>query len=151
MGFSRMRRKWFKICLGFDYNYLCTYDLYSPVLDACISIIRASGRGLGPGIREFSGPCEMASSWKASAIWGPKNSRIPGPNPIPLALLMDMHASKTLCTGLYKSLVHRWFYEHENPLMGLRGPDGEGGKVGSRRGRSEGAELEGENKRGGGA
>ncbi len=46
-------------------NYLCTYDLYSPVhnvLDACISIIRASGRGLGPGIREFFGPCEMASS-----------------------------------------------------------------------------------------
>jgi hypothetical protein len=33
------------------YNYLCTYDLYSPVLnvlDACISITRASGRGLGP-------------------------------------------------------------------------------------------------------
>ncbi len=46
-------------------NYLCTYDLYSPVhnvLDACISITGASGRGLGPGIREFFGPCEMASS-----------------------------------------------------------------------------------------
>jgi hypothetical protein len=30
--------------------YLCTYDLYSPVhyvLDACISITRGSGRGLG--------------------------------------------------------------------------------------------------------
>ncbi len=29
-------------------NYLCTYDLYSPVhnvLDACISIMRGSGRG----------------------------------------------------------------------------------------------------------
>jgi hypothetical protein len=24
------------------------------------------------------------------------------PNPLPLALVMDMHASKTLCTGLYK-------------------------------------------------
>ncbi len=48
-----------------QYNYLCTYDLYSPVhnvLDACICITRASGRGLGPGIREFFGPCEMASS-----------------------------------------------------------------------------------------
>jgi hypothetical protein len=36
----------------FHYNYLCTYDLYSPmhnVLDACIAITRASGRGLGPG------------------------------------------------------------------------------------------------------
>ncbi len=34
------------------------YDLYSPehyVLDACISITRRSGRGLGPGIREFFG------------------------------------------------------------------------------------------------
>ncbi len=38
-----------------DFNYLCTYILYSPahnVLDACISIT-ASWRGLGPGIREF--------------------------------------------------------------------------------------------------
>jgi hypothetical protein len=47
------------------FNYLCTYDLYSPVhnvLDACISIMKGSGRGLGPGIIEFFGPCEMASS-----------------------------------------------------------------------------------------
>ncbi len=33
----------------------------------------------------------------------PKKSQIPGPNPLPLALVMNMHASKTLCTGLYKS------------------------------------------------
>jgi hypothetical protein len=42
-----------------DINYLCTYDLYSPVhnvLDACISITRGSRRGLGPGIPEFLGP-----------------------------------------------------------------------------------------------
>jgi len=47
------------------FSYLCTYVLYSPVhnvLDACISITRASGRGWGPGNREFLGPCEMASS-----------------------------------------------------------------------------------------
>ncbi len=46
-------------------NYLCTYDLYSPVhnvLDACISITRGSGRGLGPGILEFFGLCEMVTS-----------------------------------------------------------------------------------------
>jgi hypothetical protein len=46
-------------------NYLCTYDLYSPVhnvWDACISITRGSGRWLGPGIQEFFGPCEMALS-----------------------------------------------------------------------------------------
>ncbi len=37
----------------------CTYDLYSHVhnvLDACISITWASGRGLGPWILEFLGP-----------------------------------------------------------------------------------------------
>ncbi len=34
---------------------------------------------------------------------GPKKSRFPGPNPLPLALVMDLHASKTLCTGPYKS------------------------------------------------
>jgi hypothetical protein len=46
-------------------NYLCTYDLYRPVhnvLDACISIMWGSGRGLGPGIPEFFGPCEMETS-----------------------------------------------------------------------------------------
>ncbi len=40
-------------------NYLCTYDLYSPmhkVLDVCISITRGSGRGLGPGISSFLSP-----------------------------------------------------------------------------------------------
>jgi hypothetical protein len=40
-------------CSVQGYNsYLCTYGLYSPVhnvLDTCISITRASGRGLGPG------------------------------------------------------------------------------------------------------
>jgi hypothetical protein len=50
----------------------------------------------------------------------------------------------------HKSLVHRWGYEPENPLIRLWGPDGGGGEVRSRRGRSEGAELEGESKRGGG-
>ncbi len=48
--------------------YACTYDLYSQVhnvLDACISIARGNGRGLGPGIREFFGPCEMANPGKS--------------------------------------------------------------------------------------
>jgi len=46
-------------------SYLCTYDLYGSVhnvFDAFRSITRASGRGLGPGNREFFGPSEMASS-----------------------------------------------------------------------------------------
>jgi hypothetical protein len=42
---------------------------------------RASGRGLDPGNWEFFGPCEMASSQKASAISVPKKSRFPGPPP----------------------------------------------------------------------
>jgi hypothetical protein len=46
----------YKGIVPLDYNYLCTYDLYSPVhnvLDACIFITRGSGRGLGPVILEF--------------------------------------------------------------------------------------------------
>jgi hypothetical protein len=33
---------------------------------------------------------------------GPKYSQGPGPNPLPLAFVKDMHASKTLRRGLYK-------------------------------------------------
>jgi hypothetical protein len=50
---------------GVSSSYLCTYDLYGPVrnvFDACKYIMRAIGRGLGPGKREFFGSCEMASS-----------------------------------------------------------------------------------------
>jgi hypothetical protein len=36
------------------------------------SITRTNGRGLGPGNRDFFGPCEMASSRQASAIWAQK-------------------------------------------------------------------------------
>jgi hypothetical protein len=36
-----------------------------------------------------------------------------GVGPFPLALVRDMHASKTLCTELYKSWVYRWFYAQE--------------------------------------
>jgi hypothetical protein len=43
------------------------------VFDAGRYITRGSGRGMGPGNGEFFGPCEMASSRQASAIWGPKN------------------------------------------------------------------------------
>jgi hypothetical protein len=47
---------------------------------------------------------QMALAYRLDAIsQGPKNSRIPGPNPLPLPLVMNMHASKTLCTGMYKS------------------------------------------------
>ncbi len=52
---------------------------------------------------EFFG-LQMALSYRLDAIsQSPKNSRIPEPNPLPLPLVMDMHASKTLCTGPNKS------------------------------------------------
>jgi hypothetical protein len=60
---------------------------------------RASGRGLGFGILEFFGP-QIALANQVDAIsQGPKNSRIPGPYPLPLALVMDMHASKHYARG----------------------------------------------------
>ncbi len=37
---------------------------------------------------------------------------------------MDMHASKKLCTGLYKSKVHRWFYAQEAHKGGFRAHTG---------------------------
>jgi len=76
-------------------------------LDVCISITWGSGRGLGPGILVFFWP-QMALAYLLNAIsQGPKNSGIPGPNPLPLPQVMYMHPFKTLCTGLYKSQVHK--------------------------------------------
>jgi hypothetical protein len=61
------------------------------------------GGGWALEIEIFLGP-KMALAYRLNAIsQSPKNSRFPGPNPLPLALIMDMHAFKTLCTGLYKS------------------------------------------------
>ncbi len=63
-------------------NYLWTYDLHvHNAFDAGKSITRANGKGLGPGDQDYFGPCKMASSRQASAIWGPKKSIFPGPNP----------------------------------------------------------------------
>ncbi len=58
------------------------------------------GRGLGSEILEFIRP-QMALAYRLEAIsQGPKNSHIPGQKPLPLALVMDMHASKTLFFAL---------------------------------------------------
>ncbi len=51
------------------------------------------GGGWAPGILEFFGP-QMALAYRLDAVsQGLKNSRIPGPNALPLALTMF-----TLCT-----------------------------------------------------
>ncbi len=71
---------------------------------------------------EVGGGWKWKKKWKMELAYrlvpilqGPKNSGIPGPNPLPLPQVMYMHPSKTLCTGLYKSQVHRLFYAHEPP------------------------------------
>ncbi len=65
------------------------------------------GEGLGPGIPEFFGP-QMELAYRLIPIsQGPKNSGIPVPNPLPPPHEMYMHPSKTFCTGLYKSQVHK--------------------------------------------
>jgi hypothetical protein len=65
--------------------HLCTSDLYVlcvMIFYACRSITWASG---------------MALAYRLDAIpQGLKNSQFPGPNPLPLALVMDMHASKII-------------------------------------------------------
>jgi hypothetical protein len=48
------------------------------------------GGGWSPSNLEFFGP-QMALAYLLNAI-----SRSPGPNPLPIALVMDMHAFKTL-------------------------------------------------------
>ncbi len=54
---------------------------------------------------------QMALAYRLDAIsQGPKNSGIPGPNPLQLPHVMYIHASKTLCTGVYKSQVHKQLF-----------------------------------------
>jgi hypothetical protein len=68
------------------------------IFDEGRCITWASGRGLGLGNLKFFGP-QMALAYRLDAIsQGPKNSGIPGLNPLPLTLLMDLHASNTLRT-----------------------------------------------------
>jgi hypothetical protein len=67
------------------------------------------------------GKWEGVGPWKSRVFWAPNrnpyqldaisqdqnNSRFSGPNPLPIAHVMDLHASKTLHTGPYKSKVHK--------------------------------------------
>ncbi len=57
------------------------------VSDAGKSVTTASGRGLGPGNRDFFGPCNALKL-----------------NPLPLAQVPDLPLSKILRTGLVKSI-----------------------------------------------
>jgi hypothetical protein len=100
--------------------YCCFYApeahiLYLTVVSSFLISFVMGGSGRSRAIKflyapahpplEFVGP-QMALPYRPEAIsQGPKNSQIPGPKPLPIALVMDIHASKTLCTGLYKSCI----------------------------------------------
>ncbi len=47
---------------------------------------------------------------------GPKKLEISRPNVLQLAQVMDDACIKGITHGLYKSLVHRWFYVQEPTL-----------------------------------
>ncbi len=70
------------------------------IFDAGRSITWTSGRGLGHRNLEFIGP-RMALAYRLNAIsQGPKTLQLSLPS---LALVMNLHASKTLYMGLYES------------------------------------------------
>ncbi len=99
-----------------QYTYLCTGGAYYVPYSCLLISNKFCNEGERPKQGEqvplctcSSNPlCEMTLAYRLDAIsQSPRNSRIPGPNLLPLALVMDMHASKTLCSGLYKSKVHK--------------------------------------------
>jgi hypothetical protein len=73
--------------------------LYVKLLMQGKSITWASGRGLGPG--------NLDLFWHQIAFTGPEKISISSVNPLPLALVMDLPATKALRTGSYKSLIHK--------------------------------------------
>jgi hypothetical protein len=81
---------------------LCTYDLYGPVhnaFDAGSIYYLGKWEGVGPWNLNFFGP-QMALAYRLNAIsQGPKKSRFPGPNPLPLALVMDAARIKSITHG----------------------------------------------------
>jgi hypothetical protein len=57
------------------------------------------GGGWAQEIESILGPVKWHRADRRVPFGAQKNSK----NPLPLAQVMDMHTSKTLCTGLYKS------------------------------------------------
>jgi hypothetical protein len=65
-------------------SYVCTNDLYGPPVHNAF---------------DFFGPQMELAYWLDAISQGPKMSRFPGPNPLPLALVMD--------AAHIKSIMHR--------------------------------------------
>jgi hypothetical protein len=63
------------------------------------------GGGLGPGSQDFLGPVHRAV--RRVPFGAQKSQDFQGPTPLPLSQVMELPASKSLCTGPYQSEVHR--------------------------------------------
>jgi hypothetical protein len=59
----------------------------------------ASERVLGPGILDFLRPQMALAYWLNAILQGPKKSWFPGPNPLPVALVMDAARIKSITHG----------------------------------------------------
>jgi hypothetical protein len=78
-----------------------------PPMHLCIMLLMraasitwgAIGRGLGPGNLDFFGPQMAFAYWLDAISQGPKKSRFPGPNPLPLALIRDAARIKSITHG----------------------------------------------------
>ncbi len=78
------------------FSYLWTYDLYVPVrnaFDACRSITRASGRGLGLGNQTFLGPEKWHRAVRRVPFGAQKSRDFRLPIRIRLSILMPIHSS----------------------------------------------------------
>ncbi len=72
---------------------------------------------------------QVGGGWalKFESFLGPVNSRA---HPPPTCPSNGYACIQTLCTGLYKSYVHRWFYAQE-PTREVSGPTEGGGGAGA--------------------
>jgi hypothetical protein len=93
------------------------------VLDACISITKASGRGLGPEILEFFGPLKWQRAKRVP--FGPKKVEFLELNLLPLAQVIDLPTSKTLYRAIltiYAPMIYTapciMFWMRAYPLLG---------------------------------
>jgi hypothetical protein len=69
---------------------------------------RASGNGgWALEIKSFLGPVKWHRADMQVPFGAQKTRDFQGSNPLTLAQVMDLYTSKSLCTGTYKSFVHR--------------------------------------------
>jgi hypothetical protein len=61
------------------------------------------GGGWAMEFESFLGPVKWHRADRQVPFGAQKTREFQGPTPLPLPQVMNMHASKTLCTGLYKS------------------------------------------------